>query len=306
MPRKVVLINDPGIDGAFAIALALNEPDLEVVGLLATAGNVGADQATKNIRIILDQLDPPRWPRVGTAPQVEYDVDGTKLHGPTGLGHTDFPCAAPHHLVPSEKLLVELAKQFPHELTIVCLGPSTVIARAMDLWPELPTVLDRIVLVGGSVREPGNAGPVSEFHVYCDPKAARKVIQSGAPITLAPLDMMRKVLYSPTDLLAGASELSPVYPFLRQVIPFGIAATSHLYGIEGFHLKDVLGVIAVAFPEAVTTEMMYVDVEVEGEPTRGMTVVDRRSWHPSKHNVAVMTEIEAKSVRDYVRRVIGY
>ena len=78
-----------------------------------------------------DQLDPPRWPRLGAAPGVDYDIDGKNLHGANGLGNTDFPCASLHHLPPSEKLLVELAKQHPHELTVVCIGPLTVFSRAM-------------------------------------------------------------------------------------------------------------------------------------------------------------------------------
>ena len=59
-------------------------------------------------------------------------------------------------------------------------------------------------------------------------------------------------------------------------MPFGIAATSNLYGIEGFHLKDVLGILAVAQPEALKTKPMPVDVETRGELTRGMLVVDQR------------------------------
>jgi inosine-uridine nucleoside N-ribohydrolase len=306
MSEKVVLINDPGIDGAFAIALALNDPDLEVVGMLATPGNVSAEQATKNMRIVLDQLDPPRWPRLGAAPGIEYDIDGKNLHGANGLGNTDFPCASLHHLPASEKLLVELAKQHPHELTVICIGPLTVFARAMDLFPELPEIVKRLIIVGGSLHEPGNAGPVSEFHFFCDPKAARKVIRSQASITLIPLDMMRRVLFAPTDLLAGTSEFSPAFPFLRQVVPFGIAATSNLYGIEGFHLKDVLGVLAVALPLAVTTKPMHVDVETHGELTRGMTVFDRRSWHATEANVEVVVEIESKAAREYIQRVLGY
>ena len=176
MAQKVVLICDPGIDGAFAIALALYDPELEVVGMLATPGNVPADQATKNLRIVMDQLDPPRWPRLGAAPAVEYGIDGTKLHGPLGLGNTDFPCAALHHLPASEKLLVELVRQYPHELTVICMGPLTVLSLAFDLYAELPALIKRVVVVGGSMQEPGNAGPVSEFHFACDPKAARKVV----------------------------------------------------------------------------------------------------------------------------------
>jgi inosine-uridine nucleoside N-ribohydrolase len=306
MPQKVVLISDPGIDGAFAIAVALNDPDLEVVGMLATAGNVSAQQATKNVRIILDQVDPPRWPRLGAAPEIDYGIDGTRLHGPTGLGHTDFPCASLHHLPPSEKLLVELARQFPNELTVISMGPLTVLARALDLQPDLPQLLKRIVIVGGTMFEPGNAGPVSEFHFFCDPKAARQVLHCKAPVTVIPLDMSRKVLYPPTELLGGASELSPVYHFLRQVVPFGIAATSNLYGIEGFHLKDVLGIVSVAEPEAVHIKHMFVDVETHGELTRGMSVFDRRTWQHGTPNADVVMEVETKSVRLYINRVIGY
>lgn len=306
MSTKVVLINDPGIDGAFATALALFDPELEVVGLLATAGNVPADQATKNLRIILDQLDPPRIPRLGAAPEVEYESDGRRLHGPLGLGNTDFPCASLHHLPASEKVLVDLVRQYPRELTIVCMGPATVLARAIDLYAELPSLVHQIVMVGGAMHEPGNAGPVSEFHFFCDPNSARKVLHSGAPITLAPLDMMRRVLYSPTELLGETTALSPAFHFLRQIVPFGIAATSHLYGIEGFHLKDVLGVVAVGFPAAVHSKHMFVDVETQGELTRGMSIFDRRSWQNATPNVNVIIEVDNKAMRQYVTRVIGY
>jgi inosine-uridine nucleoside N-ribohydrolase len=306
MSNKVVLICDPGIDGAFAIALALFDPEIEVVGILATAGNVSAEQATKNVRIVLDQLDPDRWPRLGAAPDIDYGADGKNLHGPYGLGHTDFPCASLHHLPASEKLLAELVRQYPRELTIVCMGPLSVVARAMDLNPDLPDLVQQIVIVGGALHEPCNSGPVSEFHFYCDPKAARQVLLSHASITVVPLDMMRKVLFSPTELLGQSTESSPAYHFLRQVVPFGIAATSHLYGIEGFHLKDLLGVVAVGFPPALHTKPMHVDVETQGELTRGMSVFDRRWWQNVTPNANVVTEVDTKALRQYVNRVLGY
>jgi len=110
MAEKIVIIADPGIDGAFAIALAFFDPNLAVLGLGATAGNVSAEQATKNIHILVDQLDPPRWPRLGEAPDIRYDIDGRMLHGPTGLGNTDFPAAVLHNIPTSEKLLGDLVR----------------------------------------------------------------------------------------------------------------------------------------------------------------------------------------------------
>src|SRR5258708_29386671 len=107
MAAKLVLLADPGIDGAFAIALGLLDPDLDVLGVAATAGNVPAEQATRNMQIVVEQVDPPRLPRFGAALPVEYDVDGTRLHGPRGLGNTSLPCAELHHEPPGDKLLAD-------------------------------------------------------------------------------------------------------------------------------------------------------------------------------------------------------
>ena len=85
MPKKVVLIADPGIDTAFAVAFALHDPNLDVIGLLPCAGNVSAAQATANANILIEQFDPAKWPRTATALPVEYELDGTALHGADGF-----------------------------------------------------------------------------------------------------------------------------------------------------------------------------------------------------------------------------
>src|SRR4051794_30179662 len=105
MPTKVILVADPGIDTAFAIALAMHDPGIDLLGLLATAGNVDADQATQNCFVLLDQLDPPKWPRIGAALPIRYDTDGTVLHGPGGLGGMKFPKVQLHSSVLADKLL---------------------------------------------------------------------------------------------------------------------------------------------------------------------------------------------------------
>jgi inosine-uridine nucleoside N-ribohydrolase len=305
MAQKVILVADPGIDGAFAITLALFDPQLEVLGLAATAGNVSAEQATRNVQVLVEQMDPGRWPRIGAALPVEYEIDGKQLHGPNGLGGVEFPCAQLHHPHPSDKLLTDLVRQNPREVTVIALGPLTVVARAMDRDPELPALVGRFVCLGGAISEPGNAGPVSEFHFACDPLAARQVLRCGAPVTLLPLDLMRKVLFSPSDLLNLPAPDSPRCQTLRKIVPFAIGATSRLYGIEGFHLKDVLGVAAVALRGTVSTRPMAVDVETRGELTRGMSVVDARPEAQTKPNVDVGIGVDVQAVREYIRGVLA-
>ncbi len=305
MAQPVVIVADPGIDGAFAVALALLDPRIEVVGLAATAGNVNAEHATKNVHVLIEQLDPPRWPRLGAALPVEYDVDGQELHGPGGLGGVDFPVARLHHPHPSDKLLADLLRQDPKEVTVVCLGPLTVLARAIDREPEFARLARRVVCMGGAWHEPGNASAVAEFHFYCDPLAARQVLRSGVPLTLIPLDVSRKILFSPTDLLELPSPESATCRFLRQIVPHGIRATSNLYGIEGFHLKDVLGIAALVLPGVLTTQPMTVDVETRGELTRGMSVVDARPHVRGTPNVELAVGVDVTAIRDYIRGLLS-
>jgi inosine-uridine nucleoside N-ribohydrolase len=304
MAKKVVIIADPGIDGAFAVALALHDPDVDVLGLAATAGNVPAEQATKNVHILVEQIDPRRWPRLGAALPVEYEVDGTRLHGPGGLGGVTFPCAQLHHPHSSDKLVIDLVRQDPKEVTVLCLGPLTVLARAFDRDPELPALVHRLILLGGAWHEPGNASAVAEFHFYCDPASARQVLRCGAPISLLPLDVTRKLVFSPTDLLELPAADSRTCRFLRQVVPYGIGATSNLYGIEGFHLKDVLGVVALSLPGSLTTRPMVVDVETRGELTRGMSVVDMRPARSAPPNVEMAVDVDVQAVHGYMDRVL--
>src|SRR3712207_4682291 len=132
MARKVIFVADPGIDGAFATALALLDPDLDLLALAATAGNVPPEQATRNVHVLVEQLDPPRWPRLGAALPVEYEIDAIRLHGPDGLGGIPFPCAQLHHPHPGDKLISDLVRLHPKEIAVVLMGPATVFARALD------------------------------------------------------------------------------------------------------------------------------------------------------------------------------
>lgn len=302
MARKVIIIADPGIDGAYAVALALHDPELDVLALAATPGNVSAEQATRNLHILIDHLDPAKWPRIGEAPAIQFDINGTALHGPTGLGVNEFPCAPLHHLHPAEKVIVDELHLNKGEITIVCLGPATVLARVLDREPEFPRLVRQLIILGGSLQEAGNAGPVSEFHFCCDPLAAQRIVHCGAVVTLIPLDTMRKALFSPADLLEIPRGDSRACQFLRKIVPFGINATAQMYGIEGFHLKDVLGVCCAAMPQVFKTKPMTLDVETRGELTRGMSVFDLRPQR-APPNVELALEVDLPAVRSYMERV---
>jgi inosine-uridine nucleoside N-ribohydrolase len=305
MTRKVILVTDPGLDGAVAIALALLDPALEIVGLAASAGNVSAEQATQNLHTLVELLDPPRYPRLGAALPATYGMNATDLHGPDGLGGIDLPCARLHHPHAADKLVLDLLRQYPKELTLVLLGPATLFARVMDRNPEALELVHQIVQVGGTWHEAGDAGPVTEFHFACDPLAARQVMRCGAPVTLLPLDVTRKLVLSPADLLLLAESSQPTCQLLRRLLTPGIRATAGLFGVEGFHLMDVLGVLAVSQPHLLTTRLVVGTVETRGEMTRGMSVFDTRWGITEKPNIELATSVDVAGARRYVLSTLG-
>jgi inosine-uridine nucleoside N-ribohydrolase len=304
MPRKVILVADPGIDTSFAIALALHDPSLEVIGLLPTAGNVNATQAQANIQRLISEFDPKKWPRSGTALPVTYEMDGTALHGPDGLGGLNLPLTERHTHHVADRVLCELVRQHPREVTVLCLGPATTLATAMTRDPEIAGLMDRVILVGGCWREPGNAGPVTEFHFALDPESARQILRSSVHAVVLPLDVTRKLTFSPTELLELPNPESRTCQFLRQIVPYGIRASMQLHGMEGMHLKDVVGVAMLALPGAVTLEERILDIETRGELTRGMLIVDSRNQPHPRPNGFLGVDLAVGEVHQWIARTL--
>ena len=226
MARKVIIDADPGIDDAVAITLALFDPDLEVLALTAAAGNTGAAQATKNVQTIVEQLDPPRWPRIGAAPEdVALECDGRLLHGNNGLGNVEFPFAGLAKSHPSEKVLCDEVRAAPEEITVICLGPLTNIARAIQRDPEFVSLVGRLVIAGGTLSVPGRVSPVADFNTFCDPLSARRVLKSTATKTLIPLDVSSELTFTFDLLDQLPSEHTNAGKFLRQILPFAFRAS---------------------------------------------------------------------------------
>ena len=104
MPRKVIIDVDPGIDGAIAIAMALFDPRLEVVAVTAVGGRVSPQQATQNVQTIIEQLDLPRWPRIGASlPDQLTAANAIELHGADGLGNCGLNSVGLAKLLTSKK-----------------------------------------------------------------------------------------------------------------------------------------------------------------------------------------------------------
>lgn len=305
MARKVILDVDPGIDDALALCAALFDPTLEVLAVTAVGGNCSPERATRNVQAIIEYLDPPRWPRLGSAsaPDAGLPVDGRHLHGIDGLGGAHFDVAERHHLHPSEKVICDQLRAAPEDaVTLVALGPLTNIARALHRDPELPSLVGRIVMMGGAVAGPGNITPAAEFNIYCDPSSARTVFRSRSTKTLIPLDVTNRIVLSYDLFNRLPDESTKVGRFLRKLLPPAFRGYRRQFGLEGIHVHDAITLMAACQPQLFTTQEMAGDVETMGELTAGATIFDRRRVPAWRHNMEVAVDMQADRVIEAIVR----
>jgi len=304
MSRKVIIDTDPGIDDAVALCLALFDPRLDVVALTAVEGNVPCQQATRNVQAIIEQLDPPRWPRIGAAssPMGGKPVDSRHINGTDGLGNSNFQVAELHHVHPAEKVICDEIRAAPDQVTIIAMGPLTNIANAFQRDPNLPAMVGQLVITGGAISAAGNVTPAAEFNIHCDPEAAKAVFHARCTKTLVPLDVTDRVQMTLDLFDQLPAESTRAGRLLHKVLPFAFRSYRQQFGLEEIRLHDAVAVAAVLHPELFETQPLAGDVETQGDLTLGATIFDRRprpEWRP---NMDVAVGIDAVAAIDCIMR----
>ena len=180
--------------------------------------------------------------------------------------------------------MIELVKQNPGEVTIVCTGPMSNLAMAITKEPELVRLIQGITAISGAfglnryafANATGDT-PQSEWNVYVDPEAAKIVYESGIPLVALGLDVAThfEVNFSEADIAAFEQSPRPEAKFLRQAIRFVTAR-----GFEAYcTIIDCMAVGYVIDPTLVETMRGKVGVETRSPLTLGMTVLDSRHHH---------------------------
>lgn len=302
-PRKVILDVDPGIDDAVALTMALFDPRLEVVAVTAVGGNVPAEQASANLQALVAFLDPPRRPRIGIAmSDAVLPARPYSLHGADGLGGVELPRVSLHGGHASEKVLVECLRANPREITILALGPLTNVSRVLQRDPAIVELIGGLVICGGTANGSGNASAVADFNFYCDPVAARHVVGEPVAKTLVPLETTSQVVldYGLFDTLPP--EFTRAGRIVRRMLAHAFRAQRQLLGREGVCLHDVVALVAATNPELFERTAVAADVEVGGELTSGMLVIDRRQIRQARTNADLLVGCDTAAVQDCILR----
>lgn len=265
---------DLGVDDAVALLSIGKLPQLELLGISAVAGNAELHHTFENARNVcrLADLNVPVYPGaehplfvpLRTAPLV---------HGENGVGEVELsPSEAPRETTLAWDALYKAAKAARGELQVIAVGPLTNLATALGKYPDLKTLLKRILLMGGAAQG-GNVTPAAEFNIYGDPHAAQMVFKSGVPVVMCGLDVTLKAYLTPEEVDEIGSHDTPVCRFVHQSNQLALAFNERI-SAPGLCCHDTCPVLFLACPELFSGEEAGVYVETRGEVTLGKTVTD--------------------------------
>ena len=274
--QRVIIDTDPGVDDAMAILLALNSPELKVEALTVVPGNVDGRQGLQNALKIVSLAGRCDLPVAAGAqhPLNQKLITAQFWHGPNGLAGVELPatkCKADSRFGPD--LIIDLVHKYPHEVTLIPVGPLTNIALAVSKDPSIAGLVRNIVIMGGSISG-GNVNGAAEANIYGDPEAASIVFNAGWMVTMVGSDVGERTIITRRYLADLQSLHGPESDFIAKLADFYLTR-SEKSGYQGAAMYDPLAVAAVIDPTLVTLRDMHVDVETKGEFTRGETVANR-------------------------------
>jgi purine nucleosidase len=270
-----------GCDDVIAICMMLLANELSIEGISVVDGVAHLERGVKNILRVLtaaNRIDIPvvagaAAPLFGNAVFPEADrIEADNLPFlqdllPPQVQGIPLPMSA-------AEFIYSKVVEHSGEITLVCLGPLTNVAITVEKYGEQFTKsLKQMIIMGGAVYAPGNvplqSNPqikVAEYNMYIDPRAAERVLHSGAKIMLIGMDVTRLV---PIELCRERVRgIIPAQPAARVILATIKNATTMAY------LYDPLAAGVVIDPSIITeTKGLSLSVITDADDERvGQTI----------------------------------
>jgi inosine-uridine nucleoside N-ribohydrolase len=294
MREKIIIDTDIGddIDDAFAVALALSSPELEVLGFSAAFGDTPA--RAKMLDRMLGELGHGDIPvAMGTPVDVNRNAFTQRRYADGG----QFARASHPNSV---DFVLGQARKYPGQVTLVAIGPLPNVGAMIDKDPAGFRLLKRVVIMGGSIRtmeDPyGVAAPIAphpEWNIKNDIASAKKLFQSGVPLYVMPLDSTANLKFhevARTALFAHGSMMTNILAGLYyEWSAYTRAATPTLY--------DPMTLASMLDPSLCPTTPMHISVDDSGNT--------KESPGTPNANVCLHSDSDA-FLHFYVRRVAGH
>ncbi len=276
----------PPHDDSMALMLALQSPEIEILGITTVAGNESVAKATVDVLRMLEIANQASIPvyRGADMPLVHEKSDYAVRR--YGRWYSNEPPEPPPGGFATQQAEVEAAASFivrtvmsqPAQVTIVAIGPLTNIAQAIRSESRFAENVKRLVIMGGAVAllpdGAGNITPNAEFNFWVDPEAAHVTLRSGIPIELSPLNVSRKSALTKDWYEKMVATETPLTQLLKDTLGRRFAAEPD----RSWFMYDQIAMASVIDPSLVISERLYVDVNIDHGISYGVSVGGRDVW----------------------------
>lgn len=302
--RKVIIDCDPGIDDAAAIILALNLPELEVIGVTTAAGNAPLETTTDNALKVLELCNASEIPvYYGNPSPLQRTLDDKEeflLYGEDTLGDIHLPEPSKKAMEGASDFILEMLEK-TEKLSIISIGPMTNLALAAKKNPEIFQKADGIYSMGGGVLT-GNVSAVAEFNYWADPEAADIVYQSGVKIHMLGLNVTESLLWK-AEYQELVREGTKAAAALGKMLDIALDYEEKHIGHRETALHDIAPVVACVRPELFEWVDCHVDISTT-ELTRGECLADLVDAWGQKKNCCLAVRTEANQLMEFFIRTV--
>ena len=274
MVKKIVIDTDPGVDDSLAIFVALNSPELEVLGLTTIFGNAVTTTCTENALRLLEIAERTDVPVIeGAKVPINGNFRGAAsfVHGDNGQGNATLSSPVTKPLdVDAVTFFKEIIESNPNEITLVPVGPLTNIANLLTIHEGIDSKIKEIVLMGGNAQSPGNATPTAEANILNDPEAADIVFSAQCEITMVGLDVTNNVFMNEEQVVTLGSFDNDKSKHIGKINPFYFDFLKDFFQDNGMPVHDSSAITYLVHPEYFETLSYPIKVETKGI-SRGKT-----------------------------------
>jgi inosine-uridine nucleoside N-ribohydrolase len=294
---KIIHDGDAAYEDIMALSLLLLNAD--VIAVTVTYGESTTKTGAENMERVCRMLKPSTKIPVAYGSNFALDVLGTPFpdfinkEADTILQNTDVPVVSDSKVTDSAvKLMYETLKSSDEKITIVATGPLTNIAQLIIDYPDCLGKIEKIVIMGGAVKVPGNITDLipdtnnllAEWNIYADPRAAAIVFSTkNLPIMLVPVDITRQMPMTREFYANLDKEKSPALKLVKDML----TTLLQKMGEELFYGKlqfwDSLSAMIALNPSMATFENLGITIDLN----TGQTKIDETS----RSNVQVATKI---------------
>lgn len=310
--RKFIIDTDTAGDDTTAILTTLH--NFEVLGVTIAGGNVSFDQEVENALYTIELSNQDYYvpvfkgheePIMQLADSKHYTEE--RIFADDGMGNSNFDKAKQR---PEEQhavdFIIETIKENPGEVEILAIAPLTNIAQAIKREPSITKDIKHLWIMGGINNAVGNIKATAEYNFYTDPEAAKIVLHSETDMTMVTWDMClaHAVMYD--------DDIEDIRQLNTKGSQFFLDVNMHVKefefkkrGVDGITCPDSV-VAAIAADESLVlkSSRYYVDIELNGELTRGHNIVDIEGDLEKTPNILVVEEIDDLGFKNHLMEVL--